>query len=151
MPARSIFRLAAHLALTATLCGHALAEPRVRILPETIDGSTLSIFDGDTVVLPGGDRIRLLGIDAPETFDARCERELMLGLRVRQRLAELLQGQAVTIERQFKDRFGRSLATIRLADDRDVGDVLVEEGLAVAYRPGRAASEERLARWCGPG
>ena len=65
----------------------------------------------------------------------------MLGLKAKERLAELLGGGPVTIERRDRDRFG--------ADNRDVGTVLLEEGIAWPYRPGKAASAERLAHWCG--
>lgn len=127
----------------------AIAEPARREPPETVDGSTLVVFDGDTVALPGRERIRLLDIDTPETFDSRCERELMLGLKAKERLAELLRAGPVTIERRDKDRFGRTLAYLRLADDRDVGTVLLEESIALPYRPGKEASAARLAHWCG--
>ena len=40
---------------------------------DTIDPRMLYVIDGDTLAL-AGERIRLLGIDAPETRDARCER-----------------------------------------------------------------------------
>jgi endonuclease YncB( thermonuclease family) len=42
---------------------------------ETYDGRQAVIIDGDTIAL-GSERIRILNIDAPESFRSRCEREL---------------------------------------------------------------------------
>ena len=47
----------------------------------------------------------------------------------KQRLAELLDGGRIEIVRQGADRYGRTLAAIRV-DGVDVGDQLVREGLA---------------------
>jgi endonuclease YncB( thermonuclease family) len=68
----------------------ALAEPIAYTPPETVDGASIIIIDGDTVGLPSRERIRILEIDTPETFDSRCENELILGLKAKERLAELL-------------------------------------------------------------
>ena len=38
------------------------------------------LVDGDTIAIKR-ERIRLLGIDTPETFRPRCENELILGLK----------------------------------------------------------------------
>jgi endonuclease YncB( thermonuclease family) len=132
--------------LTATA---ALAEPISYKPPETVDGASIIIIDGDTVGLPSRERIRILEIDTPETFDSRCENELILGLKAKERLAQLLRAGPVTIERHDRDRFHRTLAYLRLADGRRVGDILMAEGIALRYLPGKAAREERLARWCG--
>jgi hypothetical protein len=53
---------------------------------ETFDGRRAVIIDGDTIAL-GTERIRLLNIDAPESFRSRCERELVMGLKAKERLA----------------------------------------------------------------
>lgn len=113
---------------------------------ETIDGSRIVIVDGDTVALPGGERIRLLDIDAPESYRSECEAELVAGLKAKERLRSLLDGQPVTIERAGKDVFSRTLAHLRTPAG-DVGEVLLRERLALRYVPGRKA--ERTAHWCG--
>lgn len=113
---------------------------------ETIDGSRMVIIDGDTVALPGGERIRLLDIDAPESFRSACEAELVAGLKAKERLAGLLRGQDVTIERGGRDVYRRTLARF-FTEDGDVGEILLREGLALRYVPGRKA--ERTAHWCG--
>ncbi|MFM7348430.1 MAG: thermonuclease family protein [Erythrobacter sp.] len=81
------------------------------------------VVDGDTVWI-AGEKIRLLDIDAPE-MEGRCPAERALAIRSRDRLVTLLRARHVTIARQGKDRYGRTLARIG-----DVGEVLIAEGLA---------------------
>lgn len=109
------------------------------------------IIDGDTVDIDG-ERIRILNIDAPETRRSRCEEELILGLRAKQRLAELLRDKPVVIDRcessgRCTDRYGRTLARL-YTPDGDVGRILIAEGLAQLWISGKAAAERRLMAWC---
>lgn len=113
-----------------------------------VDGDRIVIIDGDTIALPGGERVRLIDIDAPESFRSRCEAELRLGLAAKARLAELLRGQAVEIERRRQDRYRRTLAFVRVGGV-SVGKVLVAEGLAQPWKSGPQAKAARLALWCG--
>lgn len=94
------------------------------------------VVDGDTVWI-AGEKIRILGIDAPE-MQGRCPAERALAIRSRDRLVGLLRAREVTIERKGKDRYGRTLARLG-----DVGDVLMREGLAHRW-PDREG-------WCGNG
>ena len=117
---------------------------------ETVDAHKVYVIDGDTLAM-AGERIRVLGIDAPETREARCERERAAGYMTKARVADLLRfGRFVDIDRQGHDQYGRTLARIIL-DGRDLGEQLVREKLALPYRSGAEARAERLARWCGPG
>jgi len=123
---------------------------------EAIDGNRIVIIDGDTVALPCSvpargcaEKIRFINIDAPESFRPHCDHERAVGLQAKARVAELLRGATVYVERTGrKDRYGRTLGNLTTADG-DVGAVLMKEGLAVAYRPGAAAKAERIAHWCG--
>ncbi|MBB3931218.1 endonuclease YncB(thermonuclease family) [Kaistia hirudinis] len=123
---------------------------------EAIDGDRIVIIDGDTVALPCvapskgcAEKIRFIDIDAPETFRPRCENERRVGLEAKARVAKLLRGATVYVERSGrKDRYGRTLANLTTADG-DVGDVLVRGGLALPYRPGAEAKAARTAHWCG--
>ncbi|MAY20331.1 MAG: nuclease [Erythrobacteraceae bacterium] len=81
------------------------------------------VVDGDTVWI-AREKIRLLDIDAPE-MRGECVRERRLAVAARDRLVELLNERSFTIEREGKDRYGRTLARFG-----DVGEVLVREGLA---------------------
>lgn len=90
--------------------------------------------DGDTLDL-AGERVRLLGIDAPE-LDQPCRRDgaaWACGRWAQRELAARLRGQVVSCEGAQRDRYGRLIATCRLGD-RDLGRDLVREGRAFAYR-----------------
>lgn len=123
---------------------------------ETIDGNRIIVIDGDTVALPCAvaargcaEKIRLIDIDTPETFRPTCERERAVGLEAKAQMAALLRGHPVRVERSGrKDRYGRTLANLSTAAG-DVGQQLVADGLALPYRPGKAAKAARLAHWCG--
>ncbi len=56
---------------------------------EAYDGSRVVIVDGDTFGFRK-ERFRILNIDTPERFRPRCERELVLAIRAKDRLAGLL-------------------------------------------------------------
>lgn len=125
-------------------CGRARAE--------TVAGDRFVIIDGDTVAL-GRERIRILNIDAPETYRPRCEAELVAGLKAKERLAKLLRDGPVTIARcdesgRCEDAYGRTLARLS-GSGRDIGQVLVAEGRALPWRPGGEAWAQRQAHWCG--
>lgn len=100
----------------------------------------LSVYDGDTIRL-GEERVRLEGIDAAEIRGA-CDAERRLARITRDRLAELLAGGEVEIERNGRDRYGRTLATVYV-DGENVGDRLVAEGYARVWRG-------RREDWCSP-
>jgi endonuclease YncB( thermonuclease family) len=51
--------------------------------------AAMIIVDGDTIDVDGV-RIWIVQIHTPETFGPRCESELILGLKAKKRLRELL-------------------------------------------------------------
>jgi micrococcal nuclease len=136
------------LILAAALIGGLLSLFwRMQAHAETVDGSRFTIIDGDTVDYRG-ERIRILNIDAPESFRSRCEAELKLALRTKERLAGLLRVGVVDIQRHGQDRYRRTLAKL-VTTNGDVGNILVREGLALPWQDGAEAKEARLQRWCG--
>jgi len=72
-----------------------------------------------------GERVRLLGIDAPE-YPKGC-----LSKRAKDRLGELILGKEVTLDGNEKDRFGRRLSWVSVGNDLSLSIVLAEEGLGV--------------------
>jgi endonuclease YncB( thermonuclease family) len=104
-------------------------------------GGTNCVVDGDTIYLEG-QKIRIAGIDAPETHDYGCPEELALGDRATDRLQQLLNGGAITLSSIDRDEdvYGRKLREVAV-DGSDVGDTLISEGLARAYGGGRRS-------WC---
>jgi endonuclease YncB( thermonuclease family) len=90
----------------------------------------VSVADGDTItVLDSTDtqhRIRLSGIDAPESHQA-------FGEQSRQSLAEMISGKEVTVSYQKTDQFGRLVGKI-LLDGRDINLEQVRAGMAWHYK-----------------
>ncbi len=90
----------------------------------------VGVTDGDTltVLRDGHDRvkIRLAGIDAPETGQD-------FGSRAKQAASELSFGKDVTIREVDRDRYGRTVAEVILPGGRSLGLELVREGMAWQY------------------
>ncbi len=93
------------------------------------------VIDGDTLVGPGGERIRLYGIDTPEITQS-CERNgktYRCGEEAKEVLRMMLKRGELVCEPTGKDRYGRIVA-ICWVDGVDVGSELVRQGHALAYR-----------------
>jgi endonuclease YncB( thermonuclease family) len=93
------------------------------------------IVDGDTVVI-NGTKIRLQGIDAPETEQFCLDDKSHVatcGKGVRDRLIEKSAGRAWTCRVSGRDRFSRSLANCYVGDE-DIQRWMVRSGFALAYR-----------------
>lgn len=88
------------------------------------------IVDGDTIWLDGVN-LRMQGYDTPEPYTDICggRAEVALAHRASARLRELLNANPIRVRTFGQDRYGRTLATITI-DGRDVGDILIAEGLA---------------------
>jgi len=86
-----------------------------------------TVIDGDTLILASGERVRLLGIDAPELGDP-------FYIEARARLTDLVEGKDIEIERDVSDRdqYDRLLRYVYITNT-SVNDLLVREGLARAY------------------
>ena len=76
-------------------------------------GRVAWVTDGDTFRLESGERIRIAGIDAPETHrgQARCAGEVLLGLRAKDRAAALLAEREITFRRVCRS-YKRTVATV---------------------------------------
>ena len=113
--------------------------------------SGVLLVDGDTIKV-NGERIRIIEIDAPETWKPRCENELVLGLKAKQRLRELLDGvddaHPLTVVPEGYDYWHRTLAYVYVGEV-NVGQQLLDEGHALPYVAGPQAKAKRLATWCG--
>ena len=91
----------------------------------------VGIADGDTITVLTADktqhRIRLWGIDAPETGQD-------FGSRAKQAASELAFGKQVTIRPRDTDRYGRTVAEVILPDGRSMNREMVRRGMAWWYR-----------------
>ena len=94
--------------------------------------------DGDTIELEGGQKVRYVGVNAPETVDPRRKVECF-GKEASTVNASLVEGKMVRLERDVSgtDKYGRLLRFVYLEDGTFVNEVLVREGYAYAsaYAP----------------
>ncbi len=96
----------------------------------------LRVIDGDTVVIEGGEHVRYLGVDAPETQGSpEC-----YGREATERNRQLVEGKRVRLEadRRDRDRYGRLLRWVWV-DGTLVNEQLIREGYATVYRNEPAA------------
>ena len=93
------------------------------------------VTDGDSLKI-NGERIRVHGIDAPEKRQ-RCERDgldWMCGEDASAALKEYIGGLDLRCERLDTDRYGRIVARCTNPDGIDIGEWMVSNGWALAYR-----------------
>ncbi len=94
-----------------------------------------SVVDGDTVKLSDGNKIRILGIDTPETVDPRKAVQCF-GKEASDKMKELVNGKKVILlvdaSQGDRDKYGRLLRYIYL-ENEDIGATMIREGYAYAY------------------
>jgi len=96
--------------------------------------TVVRVVDGDTVVLDGSEKVRLVGVNTPESVDPRRPVQ-WYGKEASDWTRRLLQGRKVRVEHDVepKDKYGRTLAYLWLEDGTFVNLRLVEDGFAFAY------------------
>jgi micrococcal nuclease len=126
---------------------------RTPTLPSGVDGSIVSVTDGDTVRVRldrGIERVRLIGIDTPELHDPRTVVECFAEEAAAHTEGLLPVGTAVRLESdvEARDRYGRVLAYVWRVDDHlFVNEELVADGWAVPYRyPPNVRYADRFSR-----
>jgi micrococcal nuclease len=67
----------------------------------------------------------------------------VVGLKVKEQLAALARSRRWEVERRGPDRYRRTLARVDVGG-QDVGQVLIQEGLALPRRDGPEARADRL-------
>jgi endonuclease YncB( thermonuclease family) len=93
------------------------------------------VIDGDTIDI-SGTRIRLLGIDAPESAQSCTDgnkRSWLCGRAATRELKALIAGRQLACEPSGLDRYRRVLAVCALPDGIDVNAWMVRQGWALAY------------------
>ena len=93
------------------------------------------VYDGDTVKAIGHDieiKVRLVGIDAPETSKGKRKPGQPFGRKAEKHLAGLVLNKTVDIKGYGSDRYGRILAEIYL-DEKNINLEMVKTGYAEVY------------------
>jgi endonuclease YncB( thermonuclease family) len=127
-----------------------LTGPKGLPAAEDIAGYTvIRVYDGDTVLVKGVDRqkkVRLLGIDAPETSKGKGEPGQPYSRKAQRYLAQLTLNRAVTLEVYGRDRYDRVLAVV-YCDRLDINRAMLEAGLAEVYRGRTPEAFDKTPYW----
>lgn len=123
--------------------------PALLLIALTASACVAHVSDGDTIRLCSGERVRLLGIDAPERAGSdRCSAKSRARLKMsrnpswcdyakgeqaRAALKRLVGTGTVRLERRGTDYYGRTLARVTV-NGRDAGEWLISKGLARKWR-----------------
>ncbi len=87
----------------------------------------IKVIDGDTIVIESGERVRLLGIDAPEKGENYYK-------EAKERLEDLILFKNVTLESygRNRDKYGRLLRYIWV-NEENINIKMIKEGFAFPY------------------
>ncbi len=105
------------------------------------------VIDDDTLELDGGERVRLIGVDTPELRDPR-ELARSYAHLAKEVVRQACEGQRVRLayDQQLRDRYGRTLAYVYLADGTFLNAELIRQGYGFAYTRFPFAYQEEFRR-----
>lgn len=91
------------------------------------------VVDGDTIEIEGGEKVRYIGIDTPETVDPRKPVQCF-GVEASKKNKEMVEGKMVRLEKDITDRdkYNRLLRYVWV-DDTFINLELVKQGFAYSY------------------
>jgi endonuclease YncB( thermonuclease family) len=142
-----------HIAILVALV---IATPSIA---EPIEPSDIRVIDGDTIRLHHQQpNVRLVGFNAPETRNAACPAEEELGAKATRRLRDLIREGHLEFHYvrcscpegtrgSSACNYGRDCGTLK-SNGRDVGAILIEEGLAVPFICGASHCPRTPRPWC---
>ena len=157
-PYAGILAFALFVVVAVLLSDHWYGGPPRAGGERVANGAGISVIDGDTLRVDG-QVYRLIGFDTPETRpQAKCESEHALALAATRRLRQLVAAGGLDLEsvpcacRPGTEgtracNFGRLCGVLKTRG-RDVGAVLIAEGLAREYLCGERSCPRR-GSWCG--
>jgi len=108
-----------------------------------------NIYDGDTIELENGEKIRYLGINSPEIAHKPGERDQPYGREATRANSRLVGNRMVQLklDGETKGRYGRTLAYV-FSGNRFVNAELLKQGMAKYYSPGGDIRYSRLFQAC---
>ena len=114
--------------------GHLIAAAVVMFALPVIAAQGWRAKDGDSIVAPWGEEIRVVEVDSPE-MDCRCPSECSLARKAKEFTQSTLNA-AKNVRllpyRQDKDRYGRSLRFVEV-DGQRLDRMLIDRGLGRFY------------------
>jgi micrococcal nuclease len=127
-----------------------VAAPATGTLPSGVDAAVKRVVDGDTIELVGGERVRFIGMDTPETVDPKRPAGCYGKEASRFTSSLLPPGTPVRMvgDVEQRDRYGRLLAYVyRRADGLFVNAELLRRGFAqvLTIPPNVAHTDEFVA------
>ena len=92
------------------------------------------VVDGDTLLLDGNERVRLIGVNTPESVDPRRAVE-SFGKEASAFTRRLAEGRRVRLQfdHERRDRYGRILAYVYLEDGMFLNAEIIRQGFGFAY------------------
>lgn len=103
--------------------------------PASVSGTfeVTRVVDGDTIEIEGGEKVRYIGIDTPETVDPRKPVQCF-GVEASKKNKELVEGKTVRLEKDITDRdkYSRLLRYVWVGD-LFINLELVKQGFASSY------------------
>lgn len=105
-----------------------------RALPDS--GQVKFVCDGDTIILESGEKVRYLGIDAPEIAHDKSEADCF-GEHARKVNSDLVLHKHVTLQydQEKIDQHGRLLAYVILPGGKCANAEMLRAGCAFVFRP----------------
>ncbi len=96
------------------------------------------VIDADTIAVcheQEPERIRIAGLDAPESFRPACAKEKIAGIQAKQAATQLFIRPNVNLDinRHSKDRYGRSVADVSV-NGIDFRQYMIAEGHGVEWK-----------------
>ncbi len=121
----------------------AITSPSTTIEPivaEPESAVVTRVIDGDTIVITGAEKVRLIGINTPE-FYGDSESNECFALEAKSLIEQLILGKSIRLESDVSqtDKYNRLLRYVYIenspssdAEDVSVNEILVQEGFARA-------------------
>ena len=96
--------------------------------------TVVRVVDGDTLLLDGNERVRLIGVDTPESVDPRRPVE-HFGKEASAFVRRTVEGRKVRLEsgNEARDNFGRTLAFVYMEDGSMLNAEIIRQGYGHAF------------------
>jgi len=103
------------------------------VVERVVDGDTIDVLISLGFNVKIKERLRLSGIDSPETYGVKKESdEYAAGMIAKNRLIELVENKDIIVKTEKKGKYGRYIAEIFI-NEQSVNQILLSEGLVKPY------------------